>query len=200
MITLAVLRHGSTEWNEARRIQGRRDIALSERGRREVALWRIPAPWRADVRWLSSPLRRASETATIVAGSAPELIPALIEMDWGEYEGFRLDELRERHGAAFAANEARGLDFHPPQGESPRMVLERVTAWLREFAAEADDAIAVTHKGVIRSLLVAATGWDMLGRPPVRLQPGCLHEFAVGADGRIALARPNVTLGCHARS
>ena len=54
--------------------------------------------------------------------------------------------------------------------------------------------VAVTHKGVLRAVLAAATGWDMTGKPPIRLQNGALHRFAVDARGRISVLECNVPL------
>jgi probable phosphoglycerate mutase len=195
---VAFLRHGSTAWNEEGRMQGRRDIPLCDRGRAEVELWRRQsrlarlAP--AAAPWYSSPLRRATETAEILSGAPPRCEPALIEMDWGEWEGLRLLELRERYGAEFARNEAAGLDFQPHGGESPRQVRERVVGWLAATALLHDSIVAVTHKGVLRAVLSAATGWDMTAKPPRKLAAGALHRFDVDADGRIEVLETNVPL------
>ena len=190
---LAVLRHASTAWNELGRMQGRRDIPLSPRGRAEATEWRLPAEW-VDAECIASPLCRAIDTAARMTGRHPRIEPALTEMDWGEWEGFTLAELRARHGAAFAANEDRGLDFRPPQGESPRDVLARVRPWLRDLAPRQAPTVAVTHKGVLHALLVEATGWDMTGRPPVKLRPACMHSFAVRPGGGLSILRCNVPL------
>ena len=192
-----LLRHGSTAWNEEGRMQGRRDVPLSERGRAEVQAWRsrlqlahvVPA-----VPWYSSPLRRAVETAEILSGAPPQCDAALIEMDWGDWEGLRLAELRERYGADFARSEAAGLDFQPDRGESPRQVRERIMRWLAAAASVHDSIVVVTHKGVLRAALSAATGWDMTVKPPVRLQAGAFHRFEVDAQGRMSLVEANVPL------
>ena len=179
-------------------MQGRRDIPLSERGRAEVRAWRLPAvlagPDSAPVQWYSSPLRRAAETAQILSGAHPRADPALIEMDWGSWEGFGLTELRGRFGDAFARNEAAGLDFRAPGGESPRDVRERIVRWLADVGARGQPVVAVTHKGVLRAVLSAATGWDMTCKPPIRLQAGALHRFQVDTHGRIAVVECNVLL------
>ena len=67
MARLALLRHGPTEWNAARRLQGRADIPLSAEGREIVRAWRLPETIAAFA-WISSPLRRCIETATILRG------------------------------------------------------------------------------------------------------------------------------------
>ncbi|MFB0990720.1 MAG: histidine phosphatase family protein, partial [Rhodospirillales bacterium] len=65
MLELLILRHGPTEWNKDKRLQGRSDIALSAEGRKEVGCWRIPTPF-TDFNWISSPLSRAQDTASIL--------------------------------------------------------------------------------------------------------------------------------------
>lgn len=175
-------------------MQGRRDIALSAAGRAEACRWRIPDALAHDARWIASPLSRACETARLLRGSAPQIEPALTEMDWGAWEGSRLAELRARDGAGFAANEARGLDFRPPRGESPRDVMARVGRWLAGLD-RGTPIVAVTHNGVLRALVAIATGWDMRDKPPVKLQPGTLHCFALGRrDGELAAVEWNVPL------
>jgi 2,3-bisphosphoglycerate-dependent phosphoglycerate mutase len=192
---VSFIRHGSTSWNEQGRMQGRRDIPLSEAGRAQVRTWRIPADIATDTaEWVASPLRRTVETAELLCGSGFRLARALIEMDWGEWEGFRVEELRNRLGDAYTRNEASGLDFRPPGGESPREVLDRVRSWLRSAARGGAPLIVVTHLGVLRALLAAATGWDMTGKPPVRLQGECLHRFAVDDEGTISIVGCNVAL------
>ena len=193
MVVLGAIRHGKTDWNERGLVQGRTDRPLSEAGREEVQGWRLPAPWQGDVDWVSSPLTRAVTTATLLRGRAPRLEPALIEADWGAWEGYDLDTLR-RTRPGFEVEEARGLDFRPPGGESPRDVLARVSAWLASLPERGPPIMAVTHNGVLRALLVAATGWPMLGKPPVRLHREALHVFHVGAGGSVRLARPNIPL------
>jgi len=191
---VSFLRHGSTAWNEQGRMQGRLDVPLSARGRAEVRAWRVSTESTRGVQWVSSPLQRAVETAQLLSGATPRCESALIEMDWGDWEGFRLDELRARFGAEFARMEMRGLDFRPPGGESPRDVLHRVHRWLACAAVEGKPVVAVSHNGVLRIVLAAATGWDMTGKPPIRLQPGTLHRFAVAHDGTISIVECNVPL------
>ena len=183
MTLLALLRHGRTAWNAAGRLQGRRDITLSPEGRADLTGRHLPAAL-ADARWHVSPLRRARETAVLLGGDAEAIEPALIEMDFGEFEGRRLADLRAELGADLAQNEARGLDFLPPGGESPRMVQARLQPWLAAIAAEGGKHIAVSHKAAIRSVLSLAYDWPMLDKPPVKLDWTCLHLFTLDAGGR----------------
>jgi broad specificity phosphatase PhoE len=194
MTPLAVIRHGATAWNDAGRMQGRRDIALTDAARAFFAARRAP-PELDGFAWIASPLERARETARLLAPDAAlALEPALIEMGWGDWEGATLAELRARLGDGFAAVADRGLDFEPPGGESPRTVQARLQPWLARLGAAGRPTVAVTHKGVIRALLGLATGWDFLGKPPARLDWTAAHLFDVDAAGRPRLARANLKL------
>ena len=151
MTPLALIRHGPTEWNRLGRIQGQTDVPLDARGREAVAAWTTP-PVLEGYRWVASPLSRAVETARIL-GAEPDLEPSLVEMDWGRWEGLRIENLRAELGRDMADNESRGLDFRPPDGESPRDVQRRIAPWLATVAATGQATVAVTHKGVIRAVL-----------------------------------------------
>ena len=105
-----------------------------------------------------------------------------------------MKELRECFGTAFASNEQRGLDFRAPGGESPRDVMHRVMQWLGALAPAGRPVVAVTHNGVLRALLAAATGWNMTGKPPIKLRPAMLHRFTVTRGAGLALLEGNVPL------
>jgi probable phosphoglycerate mutase len=167
---ILLIRHGRTAWNEQGRMQGRADLPLSPEGRAEVLRRRLPDGW-SDARWLSSPLKRATETAALLTDGPVAVEPRLIEMDWGAWEGRTLAELRAED-RAMAGNEARGLDFRPPGGESPREVRARIENLFVEFRD--GPVVCVAHKGVIRAALSLATGWDMRSKPPL-----CLADDAV---------------------
>ncbi len=193
-IRLALLRHAPTGWNETGRVQGSSDIALSEAGRAAVRGWILPSPidrWRR----IASPLARARETAALLKPEHEAAIePRLTEMDWGEWEGRTLADLRQELGDEMIRREVAGLDFRAPGGESPREVQARVRPWLAELAAGGEDTLAITHKGVVRAIYALATGWDMTAREPDRFHYPALHVFRVGRDGTIVLKRFNIPL------
>jgi probable phosphoglycerate mutase len=93
-----------------------------------------------------------------------------------------------------ARNEARGLDFRPAGGESPREVRERLSRWLSELAPEGVPVLAMTHKGVIRAALSLATDWDMKSDFRPRPVWGGAHVFRHDGSGSFALQRLNVSL------
>lgn len=199
MTPFVAIRHAPTGWNAEGRIQGQRDAPLSAEGRAAAEAWRLPPEFAGpEWVWLVSPLSRARETARLLwpgpGAPAVRLEPALMEMRWGQWEGRMLADLRHEGGATMAENEARGLDFRPPGGESPRDLQTRLKPLLARVAAEGRPALAVCHRGVIRALVSLATGWDMTGKPPVEPAPGCAHAFRLAEDGRPEIDRFNIPL------
>jgi broad specificity phosphatase PhoE len=190
--TLALLRHAPTEWNKARRLQGRADVPLAAPSRAELQQRRLPA-FVNGFQALCSPLQRCRETAALL-GLTPAVESRLIEMDWGAYEGHTLADLHQKFGLDLAANEARGLDFRPPDGESPRAVQQRIDPLLAELAAAARPTIAITHRGIIRAVYARATGWDMKSTPQHELDLYALHVFRLEPDGAPVLERMNIPL------
>jgi broad specificity phosphatase PhoE len=172
MTRLLALRHAPTDWNESGRLQGHADRPLSPAGRAAASSWRLP-PVAADWPVVCSPLKRAHQTAVLMRLRST-VEPALIEMDWGAWEGQSPKDLRAAGDAAFAAAEAAGLDLQPPQGESPRSVARRLAAWLERLPR---DSVAITHKGVLRALVHLATGWAFAGKIPVKAPAGTALLF-----------------------
>ena len=178
-----LIRHGRTTWNDAARIQGQTDIGLSAAGRDEVSARRIPADY-ASLNWYASPLARATETARLLGARELALDDRLMEMNWGDWEGSTRAQLSRDLGEGMRNMEKRGLDFRPPAGESPRELGARLLAWLDDLARTRADAIAVTHKGVIKAALGLATDWNLTGKSPIRLNWKCAHLFSYAADDR----------------
>lgn len=170
MTRVALLRHAETAWSREGRIQGRSDQPLLDN-----LFLQVPKALRG-MRIVTSPLKRCVQTAALLGAPDAPREPRLIEMDWGDWQGHTLPDLRKRLGEEMRDNEARGLDFRPPNGESPREVLVRVHAWLREVATP---TLAITHRGVIRAVLALATGWDMRGKPPAKLDWSAVHLFVL---------------------
>ena len=194
---VCLIRHGLTTWNLAGRIQGRSDIPLSEEGRAQVAGWRLPDGF-SGAPCVASPLRRALETAALLGFPDPATDPRLVEMRWGRFEGRRLVDLRAELGPELDAAERRGLDFRPPEGESPREVAGRLAAVLADFAGKADgagrqcDHVVIAHKGILRAALVLTLGWQMTGPPPVAYEPerALILDLAIGGAPRFEAAVP----------
>ena len=171
-----LIRHGITEWNQQKRIQGRIDQPLSDEGRTAFANRQLPAEC-GSIQWFVSPLQRARQTAGLLDIKNPVIEDNLIEMHWGDWEGQVLKPLRRQLGEPMRANERRGLDFQPPNGESPRQVQHRILSWLSKFEGQDKDIGAVVHKGIIRCFYSKAFNWDMTGESPVDFDWGKIHVF-----------------------
>lgn len=191
MTFVAFIRHGATQWNEDGRIMGQADVPLNDAGRAALRAVRAPAMLLGH-RWHASPLDRAMETARILGPGAFAIEPRLIEMHWGEWQGETLAGLRARHGAAMQENEDRGLHFRPEGGESPAEVQARLKSWFRDIAHPGRPVTAVTHKGVIRAALALAYDWDMMGKPPAKLDWDAVHLFDASPTGKVVPVALNI--------
>lgn len=193
-----VVRHGTTDWNQARRTQGRTDNPLNEEGRRQAAeaardLRSIPL---AAV--LTSDLVRAVETARTIArphGLQPQVAEALREIDEGSWEGLTEDDIRARWSDLWDSR----FRTRRPNGEHPADVLARARGALEEIArAHPDRPVAVvTSQGVIRWLIADALGMGLEGAGRIRgLRPGevVLLE-ASWRDDRLELGEPRSPRG-----
>jgi len=191
MTLVGLIRHGRTDWNERRRIQGHTDRPLSARGCAEMGA-RRPPPELTDAAWFTSPLLRTRQTAELLGITSFRTDRRLIEMSFGRWEGNTLEELRTADPDAVSANEDKGLDFRAPGGESPRDVCRRLLDWLNAHA-QYPALAAITHNGVIRAAVSMALDWDMTGSPPLKPDWACAHLFRF-EGGRLRPDRLNLPL------
>jgi len=178
MLEIIAIRHGLTQWNQQKRIQGHTDIPLCAEGIELLKQYRLPQDW-FNYSWYCSPLQRARQTAQQL-GLNIQLETRLKEMHWGDWEGLTLQQLQQKYGDEFTQMESKGLDMHPHNGESPRLVKKRLTQWIKTLEqqkAESATIGIITHKGVIRALLAAACDWDMTHKPPVKLDYLAAQKF-----------------------
>lgn len=168
---LYLVRHGETDWNAQRRIQGSTDIPLNDTGRRQAAdAAELLARRRFDA-VVASPLSRAAETGAIIADrlglTAPTTYPGLAERSYGEAEGLTDTEVTARYP-----------HDDIPGRESRSALLARITETLGEIAVRFDGGVVVvaTHGAVIRSVVnEAAPGTVDRHATPIR--NGSIHSF-----------------------
>jgi broad specificity phosphatase PhoE len=156
---LVFIRHGETDWNREGRLQGQRDIPLNDTGRaqarRNGTAIKAAMPEAAGFDFIASPLSRSRETMEIVRAamglepSAYATDDRLKELTFGAWEGFTGDDLREVDAELIAAREKDKWAFVPPNGESYRILSERVAGWLGEIVRP---TFVVAHGGVGRVL------------------------------------------------
>lgn len=175
MIRLALIRHGMTPWNRQRRIQGRTDIPLDTDAENDLSRLEIPGPWgKADL--VSSPLSRAVRTAELLTGATPQKEDALIEMNWGQWEGRRNEDIAAEPNTQFRHLEDWGWNYRPPGGETPAEVRDRVEPWA---LALQKDTLAVCHIGIIRILLAVAHRWNFRGTSPYVVKRNRLYVVEI---------------------
>ena len=105
MTTLLLARHGETDWNREQRFQGHADPPLNQTGRAQAVDLAVALAGEPLAAVYSSPLRRALETAEIVAaahGQEPVTVDALLEVDVGSWQGLTRAEIEERYPDQFA--------------------------------------------------------------------------------------------------
>ena len=190
---IAFLRHGPTDWNAQGRIQGSIDMPLSAAGRAKMA-GLLPPQGFETARAYTSPLLRARESAALLGLIDAVRDARLTEHHWGAWEGLTREEILARDGADAFVAAGSAIDFTPKGGESTRALLARVADFIRDVARGEGDAIAITHRGVLRSAYALATGWDMATAMPEKLDLSGALILAVDADGVPRIAQMNVAL------
>jgi broad specificity phosphatase PhoE len=155
-VEIVLVRHGETEWSRDLRHTGRTDIPLTEAGREQATMLRAPLSQWSFVRVYSSPLSRARETCELAGlGERAELTEALLEWDYGEYEGITTKEIREERPDWFLWRDGC------PGGETAEDVGARVDPLIAELKGAEGDVALFAHGHILRIL---AARW--LGLPP----------------------------------
>ncbi|MBS1190758.1 MAG: histidine phosphatase family protein [Rhodocyclaceae bacterium] len=151
---LCLVRHGETEWNTQRRIQGQIDVGLNDKGLRQAEAAGRRLKDAGITTLYSSDLQRAWSTAERIGaaiGLAPLPVPELRERRYGIFEGLTYDEAKVRYPAAYAAMESRDPDWDGETGESLLAHFERVAGKLKALAAAhvGESIVVVVHGGVL---------------------------------------------------
>jgi probable phosphoglycerate mutase len=151
---ICLVRHGETEWNAERRIQGQIDIGLNETGVRQARAAGIWLKGAGIVALYSSDLKRAWTTAEAIGealGLVPQPVPEMRERRYGVFEGLTYDEARFRYPEGYGAFEGRNADYAFETGESLVTMFARVTGKLKEIAAAhaGQNVVVVLHGGVL---------------------------------------------------
>jgi len=167
-----LVRHASTEWS-GERWCGLTDVSLSRAGVTEARSLasRLAAELPAEVALVSSPARRARETAEPIARAlglradvdgaiAVDIDDELQEVDFGRAEGCTWADIERRLPNLAAALAAGTLEVDWPGGETAAAVRRRVGAAWQRLAGRDRPVVAVCHGGVIRAVLGLVLGLD----------------------------------------
>lgn len=167
MGTAYLLRHGETDYHAQRRLLGRIDAGLNAKGQEQAA--RVKDFFRelALTSVYCSPLRRCMETARPVAeeqGIEIEVLPGLMEVDMGEWDGRYVEQLFKDEGEVVGRWMANPSAVSIPGGEDFGAVRKRVLAATREITSRhpgPDRVLIVSHGGPIRGILCEALKMDL---------------------------------------
>ena len=157
---LLLVRHGETDWNKARRFQGQTDTALNDRGHQQAAQVALTLANEPLVRVLSSPLKRAWQTAEQIAKPhqlSVERETPLQELYLGTWQGRTYEEVAQECPAVHA------VDIPPHGGETVADVARRLRPWLahlKESTPQQTIAI-VTHGVIVQVCLCIGLGVDI---------------------------------------
>lgn len=167
---LYLVRHGQTAANAAQQIQGQRDLELTALGHEQVAALALALPVATAAAVICSPLRRARQTAAALgAACATTIDDRWIEMDYGEFEGAPIAEVRHALWEHWSADPT----WAPTGGESHAAVAARVAEACEDLRARfgpddrdedgGGDVIVVTHVNPIKM----AVAWTLGVGPQV---------------------------------
>jgi len=178
-----VVRHGQTQWNRERRVQGFLDSALTDEG---VAQAQAIAQRLSGERFdalLSSDLGRAVATARAIAertGHALRTDVRLRERNYGALEGLTREEFRKVDPAAAAGHESRDPDHALSGGESQRRFVQRIAAAFDSLADEyaGKRIVVVSHGGVLAGFYRHISHIDIAAPRELALPNASYNVFA----------------------
>jgi alpha-ribazole phosphatase len=160
---LLAVRHGATEWSQARRFAGSRDIPLTAYGRLQAEAVAQALAGMSATAIYTSPLERARTSAEVIAKPhrvEPIIEPDFREMAFGAWEGLTRDELASRFQSEARVWASTPHALTPPQGEPLTAVDSRVRAALAALIEQhrGETVILVSHAIVTRLIVLAALG------------------------------------------
>jgi 2,3-bisphosphoglycerate-dependent phosphoglycerate mutase len=187
MTYFCIVRHGETEWNREKRIQGQADSPLTFEGVTQAGR---AARFLAKQRWdaiISSDLGRAMATAQPIADALDlplQQDPRLRERNFGVFETLLHADIAVRFPVEAAQWQSRDPHFAPPNGESLTQLRARVQAALQDLHARYADGrvVVVSHGVAIDAMYRIAANVDMRVERNWPLVNASLNEITVTAN------------------
>lgn len=191
---ISLVRHGQTEWNNLRKIQGQIDIPLNDTGRAQARELAARLDGKKFDYIYTSPLGRAVETAEIASGVSREefiLDPRLMEISFGKDEGKSIELLAAEPDNSLS--NPTGYKGDDMGGESVARFIERLGEFLAHIAErhgnEEGQMLIVCHGGSIRSIVANIEGFGPDGFWVRGKQVGNCNVFKILLEnGRFSVA------------
>jgi len=147
-----LVRHGQSEWNASRRLQGQADVGLTDVGRRQADDLLPVIEAIGPSKSLSSDLQRVKETAARIGAPDPQFTDRLREIDVGDWTGRSIDEIEAENPDGYRG--WRAGTTTPTGGESWSEFSDRVCGVIEdERDVPCENLLVVCHGGVIRAIL-----------------------------------------------
>ena len=193
-----IVRHGATDWNRSGRIQGHLDPPLNDEGWTQARLVGQRCAQLGATALYSSDLQRAYHTAQRIGHATGLQViqkTGLREINFGIWQGWTSQQIRERDPAGYAARRANPYDVIPVGGETWRRFYDRAMRALSEIltATDAQHMIIVTHSGVCTVLGLRALGLDCTGKRTFDNDNCAIHTIAITGEHWRAVALNDVT-------
>jgi len=182
-----LVRHGETDWNREQVFRGRLDIPLNDFGRQQAqAIGEKLADAKLTAVY-TSPLKRARETADIVAracGLEALVQEGFIDLDFGEWQGLTQGQVRAQFPEVYRTWQGTPEAAAIPGAEPLTVVKERAVSAIMKLAERLPDArvCIVSHRVVCKLVMAWALGLDEGAFWRIRQDTGCINTFEY-ADG-----------------
>lgn len=199
MAKIYIVRHGQTAWNKEKVFRGRVDVPLNDHGFKEADAVG-EALKNANIMFVySSPLSRAVQTATPTAKQAGLSVvnsEGIIDMNFGQWEGKRLDAVEKEDPERFRVWVERPDKLAIPGGETLRDVQNRAMAAIRDIVERHPDdtGMIVSHRVICKLLVLGLMGLGPDKFWNLHQDTACINLFLI-KDGRTVAFLVNDT--CH---
>jgi len=163
---IILIRHGETEWNSQKRMQGHSNSDLSSVGQAQIQAlgqWMKNVPF--DLIYSSDSLRakQTAEAITQFSGHELQFDQRLREKNLGVFEGLTSEEARERHPEVFRLFKTAGSKYVIDEGESTQQLQDRALEIVNEIRIKHPEerVLLVTHGGFIRVVMKHSLGLSL---------------------------------------
>jgi phosphoserine phosphatase len=187
MLELILIRHGETAWNVKEVFRGQSDIELNDTGMRQaLALAKYLSERKIEAIYCS-PMARALKTAETVASrhNLPAIpVHELIDMNFGEWEGKEVTEVRQKYPDLFKQWAAHPDQVRIPGGDTLDDVAVRAMAFVDATAKKHQGTVVfVSHRIVHMILIVKLLGLDIGQLWKIRMDTAAMTTFSLGVNG-----------------
>jgi len=175
-----LLRHGETEWNSQKKVQGFMNSPLTPKGISQTKEWaETLQQWKWDQIYASD-LGRVKQTVAILNESLqlPTFFDKrLREQNWGDWEGLTIPAIKRDYKEELKKRVALGWGFSAPGGETRSSILERVLEALQSINENhpGQKTLIVCHQGVIKAVLYHLSNRQFLPEEDPLIQHNNFH-------------------------